>query len=143
MAEFCQGDNHLGIGVLTEVLYLDITGLVVNHIGRGNTADGNVAACHFEGFHLFLAKSENSNFYLRVFWSFQPVHGFFVGHLFANEFLAVDFHNLVACKQSSALGRTILDDALDVDGIFTNHKLDANSRERTLQVVSRYLCVFG
>ena len=70
------------------------------------------------------------------------MHGFLVGDFLAHELLAVDFHDFVASQESGTLGRTVLDDALHVDGVFANDKLYAHAREGALQVVGRNLCVF-
>lgn len=71
------------------------------------------------------------------------MHGLLVGHFLAHELLAIYFHDLVTSQEASTLCRAVLDDSLNVDGVFTDHELDAYSRERALQVVGCYLGILG
>ena len=69
------------------------------------------------------------------------MHGLLVGDHLAHEGLVVDAHNLVTGQQTGLFRRTVGDDVLHVDGVLTDGKLNAYSREGTLQVVIGYLNV--
>ena len=87
--------------------------------------------------------SQHAYRHLRVLLAFQGAHGHLVGYLLAHERLAVDLHNLVASNESRALGRTVRDDVLHVDGVLADGELDADAEERAFQVVVGLLHVLG
>ena len=95
----------------------------------------NLATGHRELLNALLAITHHSDIYLCVLRTFQTAHGFLIGHLLSDKSTVVDGHNLIACQQTSTLGGAVLDDCLHMDGVLTNNKLDAHTRERTLQVV--------
>ena len=71
------------------------------------------------------------------------MHSLFVGERLACKGLIVNDDNLVTSNDTCALGRTITDNLLDVEGILADGELNAHTRERTTQVVVGLLHVLG
>ena len=129
LRELCQGDEHLWIGILAEVLDAHVSGLVVEHIGCRDALGRYLASGHGEGLYLLAAVAHHTNLYLGVFLSLESVHGFLVGDNLAYERLAVYRHNLVASQQAGLFGRSVLYHILHVYGVISDHKLDAHTAE--------------
>ena len=67
----------------------------------------------------------------------------FIGYYLPHKGLTVHADNFVTRQDAGALSRPILDDVLHVDSILPDGELDADTRERTAQVVIGRLHVFG
>ena len=67
----------------------------------------------------------------------------FIGYYLADKGLTVNAYDFVTRQDAGSLGRPILDDVLHVDSILPDGELDADTRERTAQVVVCCLHVFG
>ena len=119
--------QQLAIGGFAKVLDADVARMVVNHIGRRDAALGYLATGDRELLYALLSVSHHPDLDLRVSGPFQSAHGFLIGNLLTNEGAVVNGHNLVTCQQASPFGRAVLDDALHVDGVFANDKLDAHT----------------
>ncbi len=98
LRELCQGDEHLWIGVLAEVLDADISRVVIEHIGCGDALGRYLATGDGEGLHLLAAIAHDANLHLRILRTLQSVHRFLVGDNLAHERLAIYGYNLVACQ---------------------------------------------
>ena len=143
LRELGQRDEQLGIGGLREFLHADVAGLVVEHIGGGNALLGDVATRDGKGMDHLGAIAHHAYLDLGVLGALEPVHGLFLGHYLTHKRLAIHAHNLVACQNAGLFGGTVLDDALDVNSVLSDDKLDTDTRERTLQVVGGSLCLLG
>ena len=89
----------------------------------------NFTASNRKLLYVLLAISDDSNLHLRIFRSFQSVLCFLIRHFLSDERFVIHHYNLVTRQQTSPFSRTVLDDVLDVDGIFTNDKFDTDSRK--------------
>ena len=89
------------------------------------------------------AITDNAQLYFRILGPLQTVHRLFVGHILANKWLIVDLDNLVASNQTSTLSGSIANHILHTDGIIADGKLNAHTRERTLQIVVGNLHILG
>ena len=143
MREFGQCNEQFGIGCFAEVLDADIACFIVKHIGCRNTLRRYFTACYHEIFNGFLPITLYSDLHLRVFRPFQAAHGLFIGNGFAHERFAVNTHNLVTSQDAGTVGRPILDDILHVDGVLSDGKFNAHTRERAFQVVVGCLYILG
>ena len=138
-----QGDEQLGIGLLAEVLDLDITRVVVEHIGSSDRLRRNLSTRDVEGEHLGMTETLHADTHLGALRTLEAVHGLLLSDLLADELLAVDHHDFVAGNDARLLGRSVLDDVLHVDRVLTNGELDAHARERTLEIILGLLHVLG
>ena len=143
LRELCQGDEQFGIGILAEILNLNVASLVVEHIRCGDTLHGYLASGYSNVAQLGLTITEYAQLHLRIPRSFQTVHGFLIGHLLTHEHRVVDLNNLVASHHTSPLSWSVADDILHTDGVLADGKLDTDAREGTLQVVVGNLYVLG
>ena len=104
LREFCQRDEHLRIGVLAEILDADISGVVIEHIGSGDTLGRYLATGDAEGLHLLAAIADDTNLHLGILRTLEAVHRFLIGDNLAYERLAIYGYNLITCQQSSLFG---------------------------------------
>ena len=143
LRQFRQSHEQFGVSVLTEVLYLDISRILIEHIHRRNALLRNVGTRYGEVFHGFRSIPHHSDFHLSALLALQSAHRLFVGHHLSHKRLSVHANYLVAGQYSSLLCRTVLHHVLHVDGVLSDNKFHADSRERALEVVLRSLHVFG
>ena len=122
-----QGDEQLGIGVLAEVLDLDIAAVVVEHIAAGDALRGYLATGDGDMTDLLLAVADDAEFHLRILRTLQAMHGLLVGDFLTDEHRVIDLDNLIACQQSGTFGRTVADDILHADGVLTDGELNTNT----------------
>lgn len=116
----CQSDEHLWIGVLAEVLDADISGVVIEHIGSGDTLGRYLATGDGEGLHLLAAIAGDANLHLGILRTLEAVHRFLIGDNLAYERLAIYGYNLITCQQSSLFGWSVLNHILHMDGVLAD-----------------------
>ena len=138
-----KSNEEFGVGCLAEVLYSDVTRLVVKHVSGGDALLGDVASCHGKVLDGLLSVAHHADFHLCVLRTFKAVHRLFVCHFLADKWFPIDAHNLVAGKQARSLCRTVLDYVLHMYRVLAYRELDAHAGERTAQVVGGSLHILG
>ena len=135
LRQFGQGYEQFGISILSEVLHLDISRIVVEHIRSRDTLLWNLTSCHGEVFHFLFPESHNTQFHLCVLRTFQSSHGLLVGHLLAHKRFAIHTHDFVSGDKPRPFRRTVSDNVLHSYSVLTNGEFYSHSRERALEVV--------
>ena len=143
LCQLRQGDEKLGIGVLAEILYLNIAAFIVEHITGGNALGGNLTTSDGNMADSLLAVADDTQLHLRVLRTLQTVHGLLVGNLLADKDRVVDLDNLVASQHTGTLCGAVADDILHADGVLTDGELDADAGERAAEVVVGNLALTG
>ena len=143
LLEFGQGNEQFGVGGLTKVLDADVAGCGIHHVSCRDALLRNLAARDREGLYRLRAITDDTNLHLGVFGSLQAMLCLFIGYYLPHKGLTVHADNFVTRQDAGSLGRPILDDVLHVDSILPDGELDADTRERTAQVVVCCLHVFG
>ena len=83
---------------------------------------------------VLFARTINAQFHLAAFFTFQAFHGFTVCHNLTDKSRIIYFHNTVTCHQTHFFRGTALNDAVYMDGIVLNSKLDTDTAETTFQI---------
>ena len=86
--------------------------------------------------------THHADFHFRVFRTFQSVLRFLIRNDLTNERLPVNTYDLVTSQYSGTFGRPVLDDVLHMNGVLPDCELDADTRERTAQIIVGGLHVF-
>ena len=135
LLQFGQSHEQFGIGGFAKLGYLDVACGVVHHVRGGDGFLWNLAARDGEVASLGLTVAQHAYFNLRVLGSLEFMHGLLVGNHLAHKRFAVHAYNLVAGKHARLFGRTVLDNVHHVNGVLAYVELNADARERALQVV--------
>ena len=141
--QLCEGDDELLVGILAEVLDLDIARGLVEHIGSCDAVGLDLVADDGKLMLVSLESSDHAQAYLGALGAFQGVHGDLVGEALTSEHGVVDGDDLVACEESGLLSWSAADDVLHAQGVVADDKLDAHAIERSSEVVLGQLYVLS
>ena len=137
--EVGQGDKHLGVGLLAEVLDADVARLVAHHVVGIDADHGNVATNDGEVLQVLYAVTLYAELDLRAFLAFQMLHDGVALH--ADERCGVGRDDAVACQDAHLLSRTRVDDGHHVDGVLLHRELHADAAEAAFQALVGFLSI--
>ena len=134
LIQFGQCDKQFRISGFTKLVDFYVAYLFINHIGGIDTLHWNVSTDNSEMKQVLFARTVNTQFHLAAFFTFQTFHGFTVCHNLTDKSRIIYFHNTVACHQTHFFRGTALNDAVYMNGIVLNGKLDTDTAETTFQI---------
>ena len=89
LRQSCQRHQHFSIGILAEVAYLDIAGIVVEHMGSRNTSGLDFLTGNGKVFHRLLMMAHNTDLHLGALRSLQVMNSCLISDTVACKRLVV------------------------------------------------------
>ena len=117
-----HGGDEFIVGVASELVDLDKTSVLVNHIRGIDGIDRDVATGYRVGEHFGGGLAFDAQFHLGALLATQALDDLTVGHLWTCSDRIVDHDNLVSGHQSHFLARTAGNDLYHADGVTLQHE---------------------